>query len=418
MPSFLFKRKEKRFMNDILKKLPEENEDQYIWKVGQAKDAGLIDSTWEDLTPRLNTELGIEETEWRGSSAFRKAYRWMQRAYDNVFRQNGFVGVQGDELDVKKRELEKTLIKVQTEKLEYNRWLREEARDELICEKICNEIRATRALDIPQPIVVDKNGRSAVLAFGDEHYATEFTIRGLYGEIINSYSPDIFEQRMWDLFYQVIDIVQKEELTTLYVFALGDFTDGILRCSQLMKLRYGVVEGTVKYANFIANWLNELSKYVKVKYQMVYGNHSELRMLGQPKGTFKEENTGMFVREMIRAYLEKNPNFEMTINPTGLIFDNIEGLNVLGIHGEVKNMESAIKDFSNTYNTNIQILIGGHMHHYKAETVGVNKDVINVPSIIGIDDYSMSLNKTSNPGAVLFCIEENKGVTLEYKIKL
>lgn len=405
-------------MNDILKKLPEENEDQYIWKVGQAKDAGLIDSTWEDLTPRLNTELGIEETEWRGSSAFRKAYRWMQRAYDNVFRRNGFIGVQGDELDIKKREVEKATIKLRTEKLEYNRWLREEARDELICEKICDEIRTTRALDVPKPLVVDKASRSAVLAFGDEHYAAEFTIYGLYGEIINSYSPEIFEQRMWDLFHQVVDIIQKEELTTLYVFALGDFTDGILRCSQLMKLRYGVVESTVKYANFIANWLNELSKYVHVKYQMVYGNHSELRMLGQPKGTFKEDNTGMFVREMIKAYLENNPNFEMIVNPTGLIFDNIEGLNVLGIHGEVKNMENAIKDFSNTYNTNIQILIGGHMHHYKAETVGINKDVINVPSIIGIDGYSMSLNKTSNPGAVLFCVEENKGVTLEYKIKL
>lgn len=405
-------------MNDILKKLPEENEDQYIWKVGQAKDAGLIDSTWEELTPRLNTELGIEETEWRGSSAFRKAYRWMQRAYDNVFRQNGFIGTHGDELDVKKREVEKATIKLRTEKLEYNRWLREEARDELICDKICDAIREQSSLVSPEPIVVNKASRSAVLAFGDEHYAAEFTIYGLYGEIINSYSPEIFEQRMWDLFRQVVDIIQKEELTTLYVFALGDFTDGILRCSQLMKLRYGVVEGTVKYANFIANWLNELSKYVKVKYQMVYGNHSELRMLGQPKGTFKEENTGMFVREMIKAYLEKNPNFEMIINPTGLIFDNIEGLNVLGIHGEVRNMENAIKDFSNTYNTNISILIGGHMHHYKAETVGVNKDVINVPSIIGIDDYSMSLNKTSNPGAVLFCVEENKGVTLEYKIKL
>jgi len=405
-------------MNDILKKLSEENEDQYIWKVGQAKDAGLIDSTWEELTPRLNTELGIDETEWRGSSAFRKAYRWMQRAYDNVFRQNGFIGVQGDELDVKKREVEKATIKLRTEKLEYNKWLREEARDEMICEKICSEIKANNSLVAPDPIIVDKPSRSAVLAFGDEHYATEFTIYGLYGEILNSYSPEIFEQRMWELFYQTVEIIQKEDLTTLYVFALGDFTDGILRCSQLMKLRYGVIEGTVRYANFIAHWLNELTRYVKVKYQMVYGNHSELRMLGQPKGTFKEENTGMFVREMIRTYLENNPNFEMTINPTGLIFDNIEGLNVLGIHGEVKNMENAIKDFSNTYNTNIQILLGGHMHHYKAETVGVNKDVINVPSIIGIDDYSMSLNKTSNPGAVLFCIEENKGVTLEYKIKL
>ena len=91
---------------------------------------------------------------------------------------------------------------------------------------------------------------------------------------------------------------------------------------------------------------------------------------------------------------------------------------MLGIHGEVRNMETALKDFSNTYNTSIHILLGGHMHHYKAETVGVNKDVINVPSSIGIADYSMSLNKTSKPGAVLVCIEENKGVTLEYKIKL
>ena len=405
-------------MNDILKRLPEENEDQYIWKIGQAKDAGLIESTWEELAPRLNTELGIEETEWRGSSAFRKAYRWMQRAYDNVFRQNGFIGTSGDELDVKIHALEKEKIKVQTEKLELSRWRREEARDELICEKICNAVRENSRIVEPKPIVVDKASRSAILAFGDEHYAAEFAIYGLHGEIINSYSPEIFEQRMWDLFYQTIKIVQKEDIDTLYVFALGDFTDGILRCSQLMKLRYGVVESTVKYANFISNWINELTKYVKVKYQMVYGNHSELRMLGQPKGTFKEENTGMFVREMIKTYLADNPNFEMTINPTGLIFENIEGFNVLGIHGEVRNMENAIKDFSNTYNTNIQILLGGHMHHYKAETVGVNKDVINVPSIIGIDSYSMSLNKTSNPGAVLFCIDKNKGVSIEYNIKL
>ena len=405
-------------MDDILKKLPEENEDQYIWKVGQAKDTGLLDSTWEELAPRLNTELGIDETEWRGSSAFRKAYRWMQRAYDNVFRKNGFIGTRGDDLDEKNRELKKTLIKVQTEKLEYNRWLREEARDELIAEKIVAAVRELPPLEVPTPIL-GRSGytESAVLCFGDEHYGTEFTIYGLHGEIINQYSPEIFEERMYKLLNQTIYIIQKEELKTLYVFNLGDFSDGVLRYSQLMKLRYGVVEGTVKYANFIANWLNELSKYVRVKFQMTFGNHTELRMLGAPKGTFKDENTGMFVREIIKTRLEDNPNFQMTINPTGLIFESIEGFNVLAIHGEVKNMENAIKDFSNTYNTDIHILIGGHMHHYKAETVGVNRDVINVPSIIGIDDYSMSLNKTSNPGASLFIVTGGQGVTLDYKIK-
>ena len=405
-------------MDDILKKLPEENEDQYIWKVGQAKDTGLLDSTWEELAPRLNTELGIDETEWRGSSAFRKAYRWMQRAYDNVFRKNGFIGTRGDDLDEKNRELKKTLIKVQTEKLEYNRWLREEARDELIAEKIVAAVRELPPLEVPTPIL-GRSGytESAVLCFGDEHYGTEFTIYGLHGEIINQYSPEIFEERMYKLLNQTIYIIQKEELKTLYVFNLGDFSDGVLRYSQLMKLRYGVVEGTVRYANFIANWLNELSKYVRVKFQMTFGNHTELRMLGAPKGTFKDENTGMFVREIIKTRLEDNPNFQMTINPTGLIFESIEGFNVLAIHGEVKNMENAIKDFSNTYHTDIHILIGGHMHHYKAETVGVNRDVINVPSIIGIDDYSISLNKTSNPGASLFIVTGGQGVTLDYKIK-
>lgn len=405
-------------MNDILKKRADENEAQYIFRIGQAKASNAIEERWEDINPIINAELGLTEDEWKDVSVYRKRYRLYEDAWNNIFSKNGFTEQQTNEYESQRRELEKERTKLRTEKLEYNRWLREEARDELICEKICSAVRASSSLVAPRPIIINKSSKSAVLAFGDEHYSAEFTIYGLYGEVINSYSPEIFEQRMWDLFYQTVDIIQKENITTLHVFALGDFTDGILRCGQLMKLRYGVVEGTVKYANFIANWLNELTKYVKVKYQMVYGNHSELRMLGQPKGTFKEENTGMFVREMIKTYLENNPNFEMIINPTGLIFDNIEGLNVLGIHGEVKNMENAIKDFSNTYNTNISILIGGHMHHYKAETVGVNKDVINVPSIIGIDDYSMSLNKTSNSGAVLFCIEENKGVTLEYKIKL
>jgi predicted phosphodiesterase len=405
-------------MSDILKKLPEENEAQYIFRIGQAKDNGLIEDTWETLSPILNAELGYDEEDWKGESAWRKRYRNYLEAYEKIFSKTQFTESQLSDVEEQKREIEKARMKLQTEKLEYNRWLREEARDEMITEKIITAVKELAPLDVPSPIMVDKSSRSAILAFGDEHFSTEFTIYGLYGEIINSYSPEIFEQRMWDLFYKVIDIIKKEDLTTLYVFALGDFTDGILRCSQLMKLRYGVVEGTVKYANFISNWLNELSKYVNIKYQMVFGNHSELRMLGQPKGTFKDDNTGLFVREIIKTRLANNPNFEMTINPTGLIFDNIEGFNVLAIHGEVRNMENAIKDFSNTYNTNIQILIGGHMHHYKAETVGVNREVINVPSVIGIDDFSMSLNKTSNPGASLFLIEENKGVTVDYKIKL
>ena len=411
-------------MNDMLKKLPEENEDQYIWKVGQAKDAGLIDSTWEELTPRLNAELGIEETEWRGSSAFRKAYRWMQRAYDNVFRQNGFVGTQGDELDIKKRELEKEKIKLRTEKLEYNRWLREEARDELICEKIVEAIKELPPLDVPKilPAHIEGrvyNDREGCLIFADTHYGVDLKVTGLFGEVINEYSPEIFERRMWDLLTQVIDICEKEGFTSLNVYDLGDEVDGILRVSQLWKLRYGVIESTVRYGRFITEWLNELSKHVHIKYQMVKdSNHCQLRLLNQPKGTFKDENMAYIIADKIMDRLDGNPNFEFVQNPTGYVFDNILGYNVLGIHGEGKGLESAIKDLSKTYRVDIDFLVGGHKHHQNSSNIGIQSDVISVPSVIGVDDYSLSLHKTSDPGATLFVLESVKGKTMEYNIKL
>ncbi len=323
-----------------------------------------------------------------------------------------------NEIKFQIRELQKERYKLQTEKIENNRWLRENARDELILEKILVAIDDLSPLPIPDVLPVVHNSKEFCLAFGDEHFGTEFEIRGLHNEILNAYSPEIFESRMWDLLNQVIEIVQKESITKLNVFSMGDFSDGLLRVGQLIKLRYGVIEGSVKYAEFICNWLNKLSEYVNIEYQMVAGNHTELRMLGQPKGTFKDDNTMLFVREAIKERLKNNPNFHMTINPTGLIYGTLCNFNLLGIHGEVRNMESALKDFSNTYQTSIDILIGGHLHHNKTESVGVNKDTINVPSIIGIDDYSMSLNKTSNAGATLFIIEDGKGKVQEYNIKL
>lgn len=407
-------------MDQILQKRSDENESQYIWRIGQAKDAGLIDATWTELSPILNKELDIDETEWRGESAWRKKYRVMQQAYDDVFSKQQFNDSYYDELDVKKRELEKAKIKLQTEKLEYSRWLREEARDELICEKICEAIKTLPPLKVPNRIIPVHSNREGVLLLADTHYGVEFKIVGLFGETLNEYSPEIFEARMWDLLNQVIEICKKEGFTSLHVYDLGDEIDGLLRVSQLWKLRYGVLDSAVYYGRFITTWLNELSNHVYVKYQMVKdSNHCQLRLLGQPKNTFKDENVSVIITDKIMDKLRDNPNFEFVQNPTGLIFDdNIAGYSVLGVHGECKNLEQAIKELSKTYRTQIDFMVGGHKHHQNSTNVGIESDVISVPSIIGIDDYSMSLNKTSDPGATLFVLENGLGKVVEYNIKL
>lgn len=393
-----------------------ETDEALILRICRNKD--LIGS-WDQVAEVLNKLLG---NNYRPNT-----YRNQFQSYDR-FRQADLANSENDlleEIREERRELEKERKKLQTEKIEYNKWLRENARDELIHEKIIEAIKEAQPVNIPMPSEFERyfnrakySDKTGILCFGDEHYGASFEIRGLNGEIINAYSPEIFEQRMWNLFEQAVDIILKEELDNISVYETGDFSDGVLRVSQLFKLKYGVIEGSVKYGMFLANWLNQLSKYVKIRFQMVKGNHTELRMLGQPKGTFENENTDYIVREIIKTSLKDNPNFEYIENPTGLIYESIFGQNILGIHGEVKNMESAIQEFSNLYNVQIDYLLAGHLHHNASQDTGINREVIRVPSIIGTEDYSVSLRKCANAGALMLIFENEYGIRVKYPIKL
>ena len=404
-----------------LKKEDNENTNEYIWRMCDYKDKGLLDLNWEQVGELINKELfGSDEELYRTSSAYRKPYQYAKDFYDDVFKKRmySYDNEAIKKMDDLKRDIQKERIKLNTTRVEYNKWLRENARDELIVEEICKSISNLSPLEKPAYIQNKYSTKEYCLVFGDEHYGTEFELTDLLGNVINSYSPEIFEKRMWDLFYQVIDIIKKEDINTLNVYSMGDFSDGCLRVSQLMKLRYGVIDGTIKYANFISNWLNELTKYVRIRFQMTDGNHTELRMLGQPKGTFVEDNMGKIVKEFIKIRLEDNNNFTFIENPTGYIYDNLAGNIILGIHGETRSLEKTLKDLSAIYNTQIKYLFAGHLHHSKLEEIGINSEVINIPSIIGVDPYALSLNKASNASAKLFIFEEGKGRTCEYTFKL
>ena len=389
-----------------------ETEDELIYRICSQKDQI---GTWKEVRDILNNLLNYSYNE----STYRKKYQYFNKLLYANSSKFADSESQLETLREEKRELEKLKKQIQTEKIEYNKWLREEARDKLITEKIVNAINNQEKFDIPSPIIIDTiSKREGLLCFGDEHVGTEFIVKGLFGETINEYNLDVFYRRMSDLLTQTVKIIKKENIDILNIFSLGDFTDGVLRVSQLKNLKYGVVESTVLYANYISEWLNELSKYVKIRFQTVQGNHSQLRLLDQVKGTFEHENMEMIVSNTIKYRLKDNPNFKYIDTMNGMMINKICGFNFVGIHGEVKSMEQALKDYQLMYDIKIDYLIAGHLHHSKSETIGIDKEVINVPSIIGVDPYSIKLRKTSNAGATLLIISEEYGKEIEYSIKL
>lgn len=397
-----------------------ENELQYIWRTAEYVKDGKI--TWKGLADEINTRWRDPVGEpHRCESSYRKAINAAKAYKAKVFDKMDS-GSYANSLDEKKRELEKERKKLQTEKLEYNRWLRENARDEMITEQIVNAVRSLEPLTIPETRIVKENtAKEGILVLSDCHYGVEFDIKGLFGETLNAYSPEIFEQRMWYLFNKVCDIVEKEQLDTIHIWECGDSIDSILRLtSQLMKLRYGILESTVKYANFLAEWLNRLSEKVNIKLQIVKrSNHCQLRICGAPKNAFPDEDMSVVITEIIKSRLENNPNIEIIENPTGYPFQLICGeYNVLAIHGEVKDLGKAIDDFGRSYKMPIDYLIGGHKHHRENIETGIDCEAISVGSIIGVDSYGLSLNKTSNASATFLVFEEGLGKSVQYDIKL
>ena len=403
-----------------LAKLLSESEIQYSWRLYSHVQNGEM--TWQDLADLMNKYCREDESEYRTESAYRKRIQSAALYLKEVFSQTSDNEMLAS-IKEERRELEKERKKYQTEKIEYNKWLRENARDELIAEKIAEAVREIQPLQAPDVHIVDdvQNAKEGILVLADAHYGIEFCIKGLHGEVINEYSPEIFEQRMWYLYRKVCEIIEREKFTTIHIYELGDGIDGIIRLtSQLMKLRYGILESTVKYANFLSEWLNKLSEKVNIKvYFTLDSNHNQLRICGSPKDSFKGENVSMIIKEIVKNRLENNQHIKVVENPTGYPYAKIcEQYNVLGIHGEVKNLGKAIDDFGRSYGVKINYIIGGHKHHKENVETGIDCEAISVGSIIGIDSYGLSLNKTSNPCVSFMVFENELGLTTQYNIKL
>ena len=389
-----------------------ESESAYIFRICAAKDTI---GTWNDVAAILNTELNHDWNE----SAYRKRYQqgvaFFAEQQETLFDKEEYVQKLRDE----RAALQKERYKLQTEKLEYNKWLREDARDELFMEQVIEAI-AENVGKTPAilPIPVKRSERCGVLMLADMHFGAEFKIFGLRGEVINAYSPEIFEERMGRLLYETIEYIKEHNLKYIKVFNLGDSLDGFLRYSQLMHLRYGVVQSAIKFGDYMAQWLGELSKYAAIEYYQTFGNHGELRLLDGRKGEHTDDNIEKITGHIIKIHNADNPNFEYVENQSGFIFTNAVGFNLMGIHGEVKDMEQAIKDYADIYDVKIDYLCGGHKHHTSFANCGVRKGVIGIGSIIGSDDFSMKIRKSADATASLVVFEKNKGKVDEHTFVL
>ncbi len=205
--------------------------------------------------------------------------------------------------------------------------------------------------------------RTLVLCIADSHYGAEWTVRGLRGEVMNRYTPEVFCSRMEELLEYTRDILEKENIGDVQLLLCGDSLDGMLRNSQLMKLRWGVVESCMRYSEYLAQWISELSKDAAVSVCGVDGNHTETRSLCSKRGEFPGENLEKVIFWFLSERLRDNPRVLVDPVTEQQKHLSVQGFNLLLTHGtDIRNMENAAKQAMLLYGERIDYLICGHKH--------------------------------------------------------
>ncbi|PGZ96959.1 hypothetical protein COE51_16455 [Bacillus pseudomycoides] len=401
-----------------LKRQNQESEFDYKVRICIAKLNKEVDLDWSEIIDLLNLDCSPDH--------LRKLSYAYKEMTENLYSKQ-LESVEDDEfldkLTQKKLELQKERVKLQAEKTEINKWIREQGRSELFYEKYLNILSKRELPSVPKytipKILTDHDW---VLNFADMHYGKEVKIYGLEDEVLAEYNVSIFEKRMWDLLNQVIHKIEKENIKHLNVFNLADSIDGILRMSQLQSIQLGIIDSQIGFADFMVQWLNELSNYVNIDYYSCQGNHDEIRPLGSSKGEFANENVAKLINWHLERMLTHNKNITIHTNKP-LQYVDVVGTKILAAHGQdEKNLENSIKDYSNTYGKKIHMLFTGHLHNTNTKTVGMdgmqNIEFYQHPSICGIDDYSVKLKKTAPAGAVMMKIERGLGRTETFDFKL
>lgn len=403
-------------MNDF-KKLENETEEQYLWKIGQLVDSDKVES-WASINDIVNKELlGNDETIWRTESAWRKRYQAAKKFYDGCFskmRSNEY----SDKLEEQRRELEKQRQKLYATKTEYTRQVRQQSRFELFYENVADEIKM---LDVPDFVGLDYsvNNKEYILSIADIHAGANFITE------TNKYSFEEVTNRFNKLLNDTIIFIKEHQLKYIKVLCLGDDIQGILRLSDLQLNESSVVKATVFVAKTIANFLNELSKYCYIDYyHCPTSNHSQTRPLGTKASEIASEDVEYIICNYIKDVLINNDRISVNTN-FGYEYIEIPIFNfkTIAMHGHtIKNIDNALKDLTYHKKTFYTTVFLAHYHAAKMGVVGEMSDtdceVIVCPSFIGSCPYSNSLLKGAKPSCCIFGYDEKYGHTETYKIFL
>lgn len=389
-----------------------ENEFQYLWRLGQAKDSGLLDIDWNGIADLMNKYFGDPDKPY-SEAAWRKPYQMAKKFLENGVFNNLSEDEYFKELRLQKQEIQKEKRKLYDERLDINRRLREESRLETTIEKFENmlsNVSNNRYLSYSPTISEGEN--DMIVCLSDLHIgATYYGFDGTYDSLIA-------KERLEKYLSKIIKIQETHHAENCVCLLLGDLISGSIHKTISVTNKENVIEQVKLACEYISDFVYELGKYFKtVELRGVAGNHSRLEDKGD---ALLGERLDTLILWFIKSMLKNVKNISVIdedVDDTLSTFFVRDKL-YFGVHG----------DFDTTTDASISKLIlwakmtpycviCGHKH-FPAMTDVSGIKVVQSGSLGGSgDEYTRQKRLTGKPSQTVLVVND-KGIKCCYPIEL
>ncbi len=396
-------------MSSAIDELSQETKKELVKEMLEKKN-GASDKDWAELVTQFDLSVAPDTLRKAGVGV-----KLVQDAGAYAFEQSA--SGKSDNY------IERQKMRDLTSKL--NTAYRMEARSQLFRETVKSAIENLPEIVIPPVSAWTErhDDRELVVGVGDFHYGADIDVRGLYGESINRYNSRVFEERMENLLKQIKWVIEREGLTVIRLFMVGDLIDGILRQNQLMRLEYGLVESVISLSEYLAQWLNRLSEKTVVYVYGVTGNHAEVRPLKAKAREFEEENLEKIIFWYLSSRLKDNSRVHIDEECGRMKKVSVCGYSFVLLHGDgEKSIGDIARNTINLYSEKIDYFVCGHLHKEQEYPNGATNDgnsvIIRVPSLCGMDKYAQSKGFGGRAGATAMVMAQDVGREVIYPIAL
>lgn len=389
--------------------LENESESSYIWRLGQAKEAGLLDMTWPEIAELINKNFRTDETEYRSESAYRKKYNNAKNFNNEVFAKINHSA----EIDAKIRELEREKIKFRDER---NAWQKQNYIDARVENKLdllessLSELGRTH-FEIHDNVNVSSDNDMLIIL-------SDFHIGQCFDSSWGEYNSDIAKKRLNQLLNEVIAIRKLHNSEKCFVSLQGDLISGSIHRTIQVTNRENVIDQIKVATELISSFCYELTKHFScVWLSSVTGNHSRI---DRKEDALHDERLDDIISWGIGLSLQHIDNFHISCRnyDTGITDIFIRGKSYIGVHGDYDS-------FTKSGVSNLCLLLGfipyaflfGHMHSCAVDEANGIK-MIRGGSLAGSGDSYTIEKRLSGKPSQMVCICNSKGVACYYPIEL